>query len=448
METGPSPTPHSDASRYALRALLLLVCLLTIYYVWGIPTIPFHPDESTYLFMSSDFEALLHNPLIMAWAPEKQNDLRQVYRERDAPLARYLIGLGRSIAGLRALPADWDWGKTWSENRLDGALPDDKLLSIGRLTITLLLPLSMVFIYLSGVAISGRMTGWLATLLLGTNSLILLHNRRAMSEGALTFGVVFALWSFLQADKRPWLAGLGIALAVNAKHSALALLPIGLLAVCWRTSEEAGETREEKAVNNNLIQLSRYQLRAAAGGIVQYLGLFFLITWLLNPLLWHSPLQAVQASWENRQNLLQQQLNDTLRLAPEQALLSPAKRAAVLLANLYLAKPSFAEVGNYLPDTAAAEETYLRVPGHNFLRNLAGGSVLMILTIFGALVALIQIRRQTPTKRRALILALLASVSQIVAIIVLIPLPWQRYVIPLVPFTCLWAAYAVGHWWE
>jgi hypothetical protein len=72
----------------------------------------------------------------------------------------------------------------------------------------------------------------------------------------------------------------------------------------------------------------------------------------------------------------------------------------------------------------------------------------MILTIFGTLVALIQIRRQTPTKRRALILALLASVSQIVAIIVLIPLPWQRYVIPLVPFTCLWAAYAVGHWWE
>jgi hypothetical protein len=88
------------------------------------------------------------------------------------------------------------------------------------------------------------------------------------------------------------------------------------------------------------------------------------------------------------------------------------------------------------------------MPGHNLFRNLAGAGVLVVLTIFGALVAVLQIKSQTPPKQRALILTLLASVSQIAAIIIFIPLPWQRYVIPLVPFNCLWSGYAIGHWLE
>jgi len=410
--------------------------------------VPFHPDESTYLFMSSDFEALLHHPFSLAWDPEKQTDQRQIYRERDAPLARYLIGLGRSIAGLRALPVDWDWGKSWQQNRLAGALPDDDLLTSARLAITLLIPLSLLFMYLSGVIISGRTTGLIAALFLGTNALILLHDRRAMSEGALTFGVVFALWSFLQADKRPWLAGIGIALAVSSKHSALTLLPVGLLAVCWRSTRTSQGTREGKLFAGDLFHVSRSGLMSLTFRIIQFLGVFLLTTWLLNPFLWRYPLQALASSWENRQDLLQQQLNDTLRLAPEKALLSPSRRAAVLLANLYLTTPSFAEVGNYLPITHAAEDDYLGMPGHNLLRNLPGGGVLATLTLFGSLVAIIQLKSQSLQKRRALILTLLGSISQIMAIILFIPLPWQRYVIPLIPFSCLWSAYAIGHWFD
>jgi len=448
METKPAPKLRDYSRRYTPLILSLLVCSLTVYYVWGIPKIPFHPDESTYLFMSSDFEALLHDPLSLAWNPENQNDLRQIYRERDAPIARYLIGLCRSITGLRALPVDWDWGKTWQQNRLNGGLPDDRLLTTGRLAITLLLPLSLMFVYLSGVNISGRITGLLAALFLGTNALVLLHDRRAMSEGALTFGVVFALWSFLQADKRPWLAGIGIALAVSSKHSALALLPVGLLAVSWRSARMWQESGNERQVIGRRFHVSRSQIMAVIGTTIQYFGVFLLITFLLNPFLWRFPTQALAASWENRQNLLYQQLNDTIRLAPEQALLSPSKRTAVLLANLYLEAPSFAEVGNYLSYTTAAGEAYLQVPGYNLMRNLPAGGAWIGLTIFGALIAIIGMKSRTPSKRRALILTLLASVSQIAAIIVLVPLPWQRYVIPLVPFTCLWSAYAIGHWFD
>ena len=42
------------------------------------------------------------------------------------------------------------------------------------------------------------------------------------------------------------------------------------------------------------------------------------------------------------------------------------------------------------------------------------------------------------------ILTLLATIFQITAIITLVPLTWQRYVIPAAPLTCLWAAYGVA----
>jgi len=438
METGRRPKRRPPARGFLPVLALLVLGLLSVYHLWGVRTLPFHPDESTQLFMSADFEALLHDPSSLFWSPEKQDDPRQALRERDAPLTRYLLGAGRWLAGLGPPPVDWDWGKSWEQNRQAGALPDQRLLLVARLSITLLLPFSLLFIYLSGAALSGRFTGFLAALLLGLNALVLLHARRAMAEGALTFGIIFALWSFIQARRRPWLAGLGMALAFNAKQSALALLPVGLLAVCWlplgpNAQDEPGR------------QALPGRVMCIAGASVQYLGVFLALTLLLNPFLWSRPSQALRASWANREGLLQRQVADTARLAPEQALDSPARRAAVLLANLYLVQPSFAEVGNYLEQTAAAGQAYLAVPGHDLLRNIPGGGALMALTLFGALMAVLQARSAGPQRRRALVLTLIATLAQGAALVLLVPLPWQRYAIPMVPFVCLWCAYAFGH---
>ncbi|MBN1146717.1 MAG: hypothetical protein JXA78_05640 [Anaerolineales bacterium] len=438
MEKEQRPQPRPDRRAFLAVFTLLLFGLLTAYYLWGMRRIPFHPDESTQLFMSADFEALLHNPSSLFWSAEKRDDPRQILHERDAPLTRYLLGAGRSLAGLEAPPVDWDWGKSWEQNRQAGALPNQRLLMVGRATITLLLPFSLLFIYLSGAAIGGRFTGLLAALLLGVNALILLHARRAMAEGALTLGITFALWSFLQADKRPWLAGLGMALAFNAKQSALALLPVGLLAVCWILPEGPVRANTSRSV------MTRRAVRIASA-CVQYMGVFVLLTLMLNPFLWSNSTEALQASWTNRQDLIQRQVADVARLAPEQLLDSPSQRAAALLTNLYLAPPSFAEVGNYLSQTAGAQEIYLDTPGHNLMRNLIGGAALLVLTLFGMLIAALQARSARPERRRALILSLVATLAQASAVILIIPLPWQRYVIPLVPFTCLWSGYSIGH---
>jgi len=422
----PAGKPKDFSRSWALWSLL---ALLTAFALAGTTEIPFHPDESTQLYMSRDFELLLSRPLSMSWTPEQAGGGRSHLRLVDAPLTRYLLGLGRSLAGLPALPTDWDWSKTWDQNQAAGALPDPCLLLVGRLTLTLLLPFSLLLIYQVGSRMHGTLTGLVAALLLGLNALILLHDRRAMAEAALTFGVLFALWSFLVGKRHPWLIGLGLAIAFNAKHTGLILLPVGLLAVVLPDSG--------RLPGKNL---AWHRLVIDWG---QLLVVFGLVTWLLNPFLWRQPVQAVQAAIVERQELQKRQQADYKRLLPDATLESPSQRLAALLANLYFAPSAFAEAGNYSRQTKAAELAYLATPGHNLLRGLLGGSIMFALNLIGIALACLRLRRAVPDERRVITILLLSSLVLVLGIFWLAPLPWQRYVIPLAPISCLWCAYAV-----
>lgn len=431
-----TPTTHSNPETdrrsrvgICLRShwpLLLLLGVLTTYQLWGLPWVPFHPDESTQLYMSADFEQYLRHPTGLSFDPGKQADPRQRYRLLDAPLTRYLLGLGRRLGGLDPLAVDWDWSQDWGQNQRAGALPSPQLLWYGRLMVALLLPLTMVFIYLIGLRVAGKWTGWLAALLLGSHSLVLLHGRRAMAEGALLFGIVLVTWSLIQASRHPWLPGLALAIAFSAKQSSLALAPVALLAAMWPAAGKPPSAR-----------------RVALGGIQFFLA-FIVTALLLNPIYWHQPLQAVTAAWEARQDLLHRQITETGQLAPNQRLNSVGERVLALVANLYLLPPSFAEVGNYLENTAAAEAAYLAIPGHNWLRGLIPGALLLASGLVGLGLGVIQSWRGTEERRQALALLALATLFQAGALLVVVPLPWQRYVIPAVPFTCLWAAVSLG----
>jgi 4-amino-4-deoxy-L-arabinose transferase-like glycosyltransferase len=403
--------------------VIVLFGLILGFYIWGINLVPFHPDESTYLFMSSDFDQLIHDPFSMAWKPDNESDQRQRYRELDAPLTRYMLGLGRSLFSIPAPKVDWDWSKTWQQNQQAGAVPGNDLLFAGRLAVSLLFPISLILIYFTGKEVGNRATGLLAVLLLSSNALILLHTRRAMAEGPLIFGIILSIWSFIQGDRRPWMAGLAVAFALCTKQSALAMLPVGMLAVGW-------------------VQTSKpYWIRKSAINIVQYLSVFILLTLALNPLYWSNPINAIQASWQARNELLGRQTKDTLALAPEQILQTPGKRTAVLVANLFIVPPSFAEVGNYMEETSISEARYLSIPGNDLGRGIVEGGVLLFLSLVGILISVLQILKSEYRHKRSLFLLMIATVFQAVALLIAVPLSWQRYVIPLIPLICLWIAY-------
>jgi 4-amino-4-deoxy-L-arabinose transferase-like glycosyltransferase len=401
-----------------------ILVLLTVFQFWGIQYVPFHPDESTQLYMSSDFEALLSNPSTLFWRLELEGNPRQHFRALDAPITKYLLGLGRKIAGRDALAVDWDWSKSWNENIHSGAYPDPGLLQIGRSSITILLPLSLIFVYLIGKRLKGRSTGLLTAILLGTQAVVLLHGRRAMAEGTLLMGVTLAMWTILTADKRPWLAGLGFAIAFNSKQSSLALLPAALIALCWFPKGEG------------------YRLRKILIGVLQFSLVFFVITFILNPLYWSNPLEAIRSSVSVRQELVAQQIQDTIAIAPEKYLATPAQRVLMLIVNLFISPPEYGLVGNLSP-TLKDVDAYIAIPGHNLFRGIIWGGVFLVLTMFGVYMAIRNISRFEKQRKRDITLIILATFSMAAGLIAVVPLTWVRYSVPMVPFACLWMAYGI-----
>ena len=395
---------------------------LSIFCLSGLEGIPFHPDESTQIYMSADFETMLSDPLSLSWTPGQENDPRMRYRLIDSPLTRFLIGAARRIAGQPPLQVDWDWTTSWEENRLAGALPNRKLLLTGRLALAGLLPACLALIFLTAKNLGGLPAGWMAMLFFGLNSLVLLHGRRSMAEGALLFGIVFFVWSLTKNGDNPWLIGLSLGIAINAKQTAFVLLPAGLLAVVWPINPQPS------------------LIKRLSPPVVGLIAAVVFTTALLNPVYWRCPTQALYTGLAMRQELATRQYQMALALQPGQALPALQHRLAALVVNLFLSPPAFAESANYQANTAELEHKYLQNPLHRLMRNIPGGAALFILASFGIVSGLLQMHNFDTTGRRRHILLYSAGGLVFAGLLIAVPLSWQRYVIPATPFVCIWMA--------
>ncbi len=395
--------------------LILLFTLITaLFLIWGCSRVPFHPDESTQIFMSQDFRLLLTQPQALAWQPGDDLIPPARYRAIDAPMTRYLIGWARFLTTTPPLENDWNWSLSWVENISRGALPSSRQLLISRAAVTLLIPASMILLYCTVKSILNRPTALLSALLLGLNPLTMLHARRAMAESALLAGICFFLWAVSRKRIRPWLIGLGLAAAVNAKQSAVALLPVGIIAVCW--------PHNGKLNTKSVIRRS-----------VELAVVFTAVTLILNPFFWSHPFQAARVSLELRSSLTSAQTEDFMDAETDPSVLG--QRSLAALVNLYLRQPSTEEVGNYLAAVEKQKQDYFSHPVHSWGRGLIPGSLLLSLSAVGFLVLSLSLRRSDSAAFRGRLLLLLAFLFQLTVLILLFPLPWQRYVMPLLPFT-------------
>jgi hypothetical protein len=395
-------------------ALIIGLAVATLWYWSGIAYVPFHPDESSTFFMSADWETLLSRPLTLVWQPDSK-DPRQLYRLLDAPLSRYLVGFARSMAGNAPLSVDWNWSQSWDQNNAAGALPSDGLLNAGRFGPAALFPLSLLLIFQAGSRLGGRPTGFLAALFLAANALVLLHTRRAMAEGGLVFTVCLFLACLVRWRKRPWLIALPAALAFCAKQSTLPLAIVGFAAVIFYTAQAVSKRR-----------------------LLAYLGLYSLIfiatIVALNPFLWAHPVDAVRAAVLARQDLLARQTTEFALASPGSALDSPWMVALSLVANQFITIPATAEVGNYLAQTELSTQMYLANPLHVLLRDMAGGGILLVFSSIGFFQSL----RWRNGSNSTWLLVTFSGIAQFLALMFTVTLPFQRYIIPLVPFSCLW----------
>lgn len=415
-------------SRERAAAGLLFAALLTLLFS-GMSSVPFHPDESSLLYQSRDLEQYLRDPRSMAWSASNRMDTDQTYRALNAPLAKYVLGIGRAVAGQgsAAVTVDWDWSDTWGQNQSAGALPPPEVLLPARLASTVLVAGSLFLILLTGRHLGGSATGLVSAALLGVNALVLLHGRRAMAEGTLIFAIALALWGIVLGDRKPWLAGIATALAFSAKHSALVLIPVGLLAVLW-IAEPAGQVQ------------GRGRLAAALSLFVVAVTV---VVMLMNPILWANPLQSGTEILRARPELVREQLQAQSQYSRIRLPLSGVDRLSALIGQVFLTPPQFEEIPNYAQELAPSIQAYRDNPLHGLLRGWFAGGLLMGLTLAGWLFGLARLRLADAPERRIIGLLALSTLAQTVLLLLTLPFPYQRYYLPLVPLYTLWASYAM-----
>jgi 4-amino-4-deoxy-L-arabinose transferase-like glycosyltransferase len=410
------------------KIFIPIFALLTILLFTGISLIPFHPDEVSLLYQSRDFEQLFTNPMNLAYKPERDGEIDQTYRAMNPPLPKYILAIGRLLAGYdsQSVSVDWNWSLTWNQNEAAGALPDPDLLNASRTASTVMVLLTLPILYLCGKKIKNSTLGISAVLLLGTHSLVLLHGRRAMAEGTLLFGISLAILGVLEGNKRPWLAGIGTAVAACSKMSAAALAPVGFLSVLWLSSDQMD--KKKTRIQNSIL----------------FVTTFLAIYFLLNPFLWSNPIEAFQSQWYERTQFLQGMIEEMESLSPNQILNRPLDRAVVMVANLFITDPQFAEVGNYIANTSPSEKIYLAHFQNNLFRGWAAGILMITLTVSGIVSFGIDMSKSGFQRHRRISLLLIASIIQTISLIWANPLSFQRYAIPLVPFICLWIGYFIA----
>ena len=400
---------------------ILLIGALTGFYFLGLNLVPFHPDESTHIFMSQDTELLFTQPLSLSWEQGLPFSNEIMLRSLGAPLTKYLIGLARLITNVPQLAADWNWSSSWDENVAGGAFPSLRLLLTSRAMTTSLLPFALIFLFAAIKRVYSKITAYVAVIFLGLNPLLLLHGRRAMNESAVLLGICFFIWAVSQEKIRPWLLGLSLAIAFAAKQSTIALLPIGIIAVCkpFKIPSDPNSIAKRIAV----------------------LTFFFgVTTYIMNPFFWKNPIQSAIYSYKLTTELQANQLADYYPLADDAKKQTLPYRTIALFTNLYLNQPRTADVGNYLDEIEAHEKAYFNYPLHDLGRRKIPAAVFLVLSLTGFILGVLRILSPSETSKSATFYLLLATTLQFFIILFFLPLPWQRYIIPLLPFSCIWAS--------
>ncbi len=411
---------------------VLWLAWLTFYIVSGSAPVPFHGDESTLFFMGRDYHYLF-----------VQGDLSKIYYDRawsSKPSEQHLRLLNGTISktiygwltahnGLT--PADinnqWVWSKDYAYNAGRGHIPQATLLQQGRLASALQLALAVVLFFKFADMTLNRPSAYLASALFALQPNVLINGRRAMMEGSHLLGLLLLLLmaAWLLRERKWWqypLLGVCAGFAVATKHPNIisgALVFIALALAAWRNSAWIGQW-----------------WRHLAGLLVAGLAALLLFL-LLNPAWWSAPLELGPLVMEMRSELLQGQVNVFGGYT------SFAEGLSGFFDFVFSGQYQYFEVARWAGyDAISAQiETY---ESSGWAGLLIGGTSLfgficLALAVFGASALL---RSQRVTAENKLLLFVWIGGSALLTLL-LTPLPWARYYLPLQPALMLLLAYAL-----
>lgn len=400
--------------RYLYLIAGIFSILWMFFYFKNLLNVPFHPDESTQIFMSKDVELIINNTSDLYFQADTQNSIEQNYRLLDAPLPKYFIGIFRIIFNLEAISFDWDWSKSWTDNQ--DAIPGYQLLLISRLSAAIFFPLSIIlfFFVLKEVFKSDNLLIFLSLMLFAFNSLLLLHTRRAMAESSMIFFLLLSLFTLCKIPHK-WffMSAVPIGLAINAKQILIFLIPLSIILVIFIF---------KKQLKNFLVQITLF--------IVVLIGIFL----ILNPIAWNQPVPVVKQMLSQRMELSQNQVNAIQSVSPEYITNSLSKRITAFIAQLFIIKPSPQEISNYQKFLQESIVDYFKNPLHNgLIRNLLGGTVYFILFLLGFFKSI------SLLPDRLKLIFIIGFILFCLELLISLSIPFQRYYLPAIPFTIIFA---------
>ncbi len=385
-------------------------------YFKDILLVPFHPDEATQIFMSSDVDLIASGHIDDLFYNDFPEDIdKQRYRLLDAPFTRYVIGISRIIFKQPQLNKDWNWSLSWQQNQ--EALPVYSLLLISRLSVASLFPITLIIFYNLWKGLFNKKIALLGTILLLSNSVILLHTRRAMSESGLLFFLGLSLSAIFKLPKKYlFLSAIPIALGINCKLSLLPLIVIALIMFFYQFREADRK--------NILLPIAYFCL------------IFLSITYLLNPVMWKEPIKVGKIMVAQRSRLTQNQIEAIEAVAPQFILKNPNEKIVGLIAQTFVTKPAIQDIDNYHSELKLQIDKYLS----NFLytgygRLLIPGFIYLILCLFGFITKI--------PGNQLVIIFKIAFMLFFIELLLFFSIPFQRYYLPLYPFVSIFASSGV-----
>lgn len=370
--------------------------------------------------MSSDVELIFNDTSKLFYKNPPIELEKQTYRLLDAPLTRYLIGFSRTIFNIDPIVNDWNWSESFEENWQ--AFPEEKLLSISRLSVAIFFPLStLVFTLLVRKIIGNQyLLLLISTVIFSSNSLLLLHTRRAMAESLLIFFLLLSLYLMISLPpEKLWLSSIPIALAINAKQSLIFLVPVVLILFFAKKSS---------GVKNILFQVALFTS--------VLIGIFY----VLNPIIWKQPIRTSIIMISERQELSRQQLLAINSVTPEFTTSLFTEKFTALIAQTFVLKPAYQDVSNYADQLQNSVANYSSKPIQNgIFRNLFFGVLFVIVSSYGV------IQSFKYFSKDKIVVMLLSFIFLLVEMLLFIQIPFQRYYLPLIPYSLIFLIYGIFH---
>ncbi len=431
------PAPRALLRDFILPAAWLLALAVSI--VAGVTLVPFHGDEVNQIYGSRDFATLFVQGRpqdLLIKSLEETPDA--VLRLQHGSVGRYSVGWALYSAGLLQNhllpPSGYQWTQRYGDNVNQGIRPSSAVLHRARIPSALFLAASVAWMFGLGNLVGGSGMAYVASGLVAVNPVVLLNGRRAMQEGSLLcFGLLTVLIAAIISQKRAagervswrWWLGLVVAagLALASKNTAVLyvaaalgwILAADVLRRDWRGALRTGARL------------------ALVSGLA--IGL-----WLaLSPGMWNEPLDRLRDLVSVRADHMGRQVRGVNNGA------SPlTDRLAHLVTEPFIAPPSHYEVQAWdrLEPIQREIAAYMASPLSGVQFGAFGGMLLTFCAGLGAVVGFApRLRPPVPPVHYAGLLLWLAVNA---VVLMLNPLPWQRYFLPLIPVVTLLAG--VGAW--